>query len=160
MNGLPEAMAVTAIPRPAPSSDSLKAQLPQLLSQHRDLDLNADQDLVPLPRDVARAFDQLVRAAVQEAGRNRANAAALLTGGGDQNHPLITQWSQTQRFFLEWTHLDRGADREPSTDEALRENIKVVEDVIEVRTALFFDNVRALEDLLQAANAEEGGEGE
>ncbi|QZN86225.1 hypothetical protein [Cellulomonas sp. C5510] len=162
MNGLPEAMATILIPRPSPNSEALKGRLPDLLSKHRELDLSADQDLIPIPRDVALLLDQLIRTSVQEKGRNRSNAAALLTDGSDPNHPLIGQWLRTQRFFLQWAHLDRnpGAERQLPADEVLRDNIRVVEDIVEIRTALFFDNVRALDDLLQAANAEEGGNGE
>lgn len=158
MNRLPGVMSDFAIPRVRPSSDSLKRQLPKLLGQHSDLDLGVDQDLVPVPREVARAFLGLIRAAAGEEGRNRANAAAILTNGADPKHPAIEQWTRAQRFFLEWTHLDLDDERERGlpSDERLLANMRVVEDIVEVRTALFFENLRALDDLLQDANAEEG----
>lgn len=160
VNGLPGVMTDLAIPRPAPNSDALKWRLPELLAAHPDLDLGADQDLVPVPKEVAQAFLALIRTSTQEAGRNRSNAAALLTDGTDPQHPVVAQWTLAQRFFLGWTHLDRNHEHEralPSNEELLA-NIRVVEDVIEVRSALFFENVHALEDLLRAANAEDGGE--
>jgi len=160
MNGLPGVMSDLAIPRPKPTSESLKSRLPELLAEHSDLDLGADQDLVPVPREVARAFLALIRASTQEAGRNRANAAALLTDGADPQHPAVAQWTRAQRFFLDWTHLDRNHehDRGLPSEEELLENVRAVEDMIEVRTALFFENVHALDDLLRAANEEEVGE--
>lgn len=159
MNGLPSAMTDSAIPRPSPSSDTLKGQLPALLSQHPDLDLGLDQDLVPVPKKVARAFMDLISTATKEQGLNRSNAAELVTGGSDSKHPAIRQWAEAQRFFLRWTHLDRNheQDRDLPNDEVLLANMRVVEDVIEVRTALFFDNLHSLEDILAAANAVEDG---
>ena len=56
MNGLPSVMADSAIPRPDPSSVALKDKLPGLLARHPDLDLDVDQDLVPVPKEVAQAF--------------------------------------------------------------------------------------------------------
>lgn len=157
MNGLPSVMTEGATPRPTPSSESLKANLPELLAQHPDLDLEMDQDLIPVPKEVARVLSDLISTVIKEQGLNRRNAAELVTGGSDTKHPAIDQWRATQRFFLEWTHIDRkhDQDRDLPTDEVLLANMRVVEDVIEVRTALFFHNLRALEGLLAEANAVE-----
>lgn len=159
-NGLPSVMTDIATPRPAPNSDALMQQLPGLLMAHPDLDLSAEQDLVPVPKEVARAFLALIQTSAQEAGRNRSNAAALLTDGVDTKHPVVAQWALAQRFFLGWTHLDRNHERgrDLPSDEDLLANIRVVEDVIEVRSARFFENVHALESLLRAANATDGDE--
>lgn len=157
MTGLPAALADSVIPRPSPSSSSLVAQLPEVLAKHPDLDLGVDQDVVPVPKPVAVHMDSLVKARTQEDGRNRSNAAALVTGGRDPGHPAINQWQDAYRFFLGWTHFDRNheSDRELPSDEQIRSAMRVVEDVIEVRSALFFDNLRSLEDILAEANAVE-----
>ena len=44
-------------------------------------------------------------------------------------------------------------NRELPSDYEIRAAIRVVEDVIEVRTAAFFDNLRSLDDLLSDINA-------
>ncbi|MCT2279113.1 hypothetical protein M3G91_15970 [Micromonospora chalcea] len=112
-----------------------------------------------MPKAVARVVSELISTVVKEQGRNRANAAALVTGGSDAKHPAIGQWAEAQRFFLGWTHLDRNHEqgRDLPTDEMLLRHLRIVEDVIEVRTALFFENLHALEDILEKANAVKGG---
>jgi hypothetical protein len=159
MNGLPAVMTDSAIPRPNPSSVALTERLPGLLAQHPGLDLAAEQDLVPVPKAVARAFSDLIGTVTSEQGRNRRNAAELVTGGSDTKHPAIKHWSEAQRFFLGWTHIDRNhsQDRELPTDDLLRENIRVVEDVIDVRSTQFFENLHLLQDLLAEANAVQSG---
>ena len=156
MLGLPDVMSDSdsTVRRPDKSSASWLKELPGLLANHPDTDLTLDQDLVPVPRAVARALSSLIGAATQEEGRNRANTAALLTGGSDANHPVIKQWMDAYQFFVGWAHLDRDHERERSlpNDQKLAENMKVVEDVIEVRTALFFANLHALHDLLDEIN--------
>jgi hypothetical protein len=154
MSGLPAVMSDFAIPRPNPSSASLMKQLPGLLTAHPDADLGLDQDLVPVPRAVARVLASLVSAVTQEEGRNRANTAALVTGESDADHPAIAQWLDAYQFFLSWTHLDRNHEQQRPLpeNEALQAKIRVVEDVIEVRSALFFENLRAIEDLLAEIN--------
>lgn len=155
MNGLPAVMTDSAIPRPNPSSSALAQGLPELLARHPDLDLAAEQDLVPVPRAVARALSDLIGTIASEQGRNRRNAAEMVTGGSDTKHPAVKYWRDAQRFFLGWTHIDRNHshDRELPTDELVRENMRVVEDVIEVRSAQFFENLHSLRDLLAEANA-------
>lgn len=82
MTGLPAAMAGSIIPRPKPSSSSLLNKLPKLLADNPDVDLSLDQDMIPVSKGVAHALASLVTAATQEEGRNRSNAAALVTGQG------------------------------------------------------------------------------
>jgi len=159
MNGLPSVMTDSAIKRPEPSSGALKEKLPRLLAKHPDLDLAVDQDLVPVPKAVAQAFSNLIGTVASEQGRNGRNAAELVTGGSDTKHPAIKHWTEAQRFFLGWTHIDRNhsQDRELPTNDVLLTNIRVVEDVIEVRSALFFENLHSLQDLLAEANAVQSG---
>lgn len=159
MNGLPAVMADSSIPRPDPSANSLLSRLPKVVAAHPALDLTLEQDLIPVPRDVATAIAQLVTTANLEHGRNRSIAASLVTGATDAMHPAVTQWRNAQDFFLGWTHLDRNHTRmrELPSDDDLWSNIHVVEDVIDVRSALFFDNLHALQDLLAEANATDEG---
>ncbi|QHK19837.1 hypothetical protein GU243_08920 [Pseudarthrobacter psychrotolerans] len=154
MMGLPAVLSEFSIPRPVPPSGSLLKQLPRLLAKHPDADLGLDQDLVPVPRIVAQALASLISTAAQEEGRNRANTAALVTGGTHTTHPVIDQWLKTYNFFVDWAHLDRNHERQRTlpSDETLLANIRVVEDVIEVRSARFFENLHALEDLLAEIN--------
>lgn len=161
MNGLPAVLADTAIPRPSPSSGALAAQLQELVSERDDMDLSADQDLVPVPREVARAVAALVQASAQEKGRNQLNAAALVTGQTHLNHPAVGHWQRAYDFFIGWTHLDRNhaSSRQLPRDDELVAEMRVVEDVILVRTALFFQNLRTVEVLLEKANGEDANSG-
>lgn len=154
MSGLPAVMTEISIPRPNPSSGSLLQRLPGLLASHPDASLGLDQDLVPVPREVARVLSDLVSTLTREAGRNRTNTAALVTGDLDAKHPAIAQWSAAYDYFLNWTHLDRNHDqgKRLPNDDALLARIRIVEDVIEVRSALFFENIHAIEDLLAVIN--------
>lgn len=154
MTGLPAAMAETTIPRPTPSSGSLMRRLPELLTRHPELDLALDQDLIPVPRDVALAVLAVVTAQVQEEGRNRSNAASLITAGTDDSHPAINQWMDAYRFFVAWAHLDQhDQGRKLPDDEEIAQTIRVVEDIVEVRSRAFFENFRSVEDLLSEINA-------
>jgi hypothetical protein len=160
MNGLPTVMTDSVIQRPSPSSQALLQKLPALRAKHPGLDLELNQDLIPIPRTLALEIDALINAATQEAGRNRRNAAGLVTGGTDDTHPAIKQWQDAYGFFVGWAHLDRNYERERElpSDETLLDHIRVVEDVIVVRSTLFFDNLQAIEDLLAVAN--DVGEGD
>ncbi|MEH3140934.1 MAG: hypothetical protein PGN37_12290 [Mycobacterium kyogaense] len=155
MNGLPAALKVDTIPRPNPSSGSLTNKLPRLLRENPEVDLSADQDIIPLPKAVAQAINSIITAAAQEDSRNKLNAASLVTGEKDKNHPAVRQWDQAYQFFVGWTHIDRNhdAERPLPSDADLLANIRVVEDVIEVRTGVFFENLRALNPLLDDINA-------
>jgi len=153
-------MSDSVIDRPKPSSGSLIGKLPDTLAKYPGLDLSADQDVIPVPTQVASAFDALVEAATKEAGRNRYNTAALVTGGTDTKHPAIKQWMDAYQFFLGWTHLDRfhDQDRTMPLDDELIDKLRIVEDVIEVRINAFFENVRSVEDLLAEINATSDGD--
>ncbi len=75
---------------------------------------------------------------MQEDGRNQKNFAALVTGSSDTSHPAIKQWKSAYQFFVGWAHLDRNHEqaRELPSDEDSWTALRVVEDVIEVRTAV------------------------
>lgn len=152
MNGLPEVLSRVSIPRPSPGSTALKDRLPELL---RDVDLDVDQDLIPVPRNAALTLSQLVRTVAQEQGRNRRLASSVVTDETDDQAPAIRQWTDAHKFFMSWTHLDRrsGAKRMLPSDDIIAAHLRVVEDIIETRTSAFFDVVRSVEDLLDIANA-------
>jgi hypothetical protein len=154
MNGLPSVLAADSEPRPNPSSSSITSKLPGLLAKHPEVDLGVEQDIIPVPRAVAQVFNELIGTVVREEGRNLRNAAALITKGSDTKHPAIKQWRDTYNFFLNWAHLDRNHERERDLpgQGILLASIKVVEDVIEVCTAAFFENVHAVADLLAEIN--------
>ena len=153
-NGLPAAFADTVIPRPVPSSSSLLAQLPHVLAKHPGVDLALEQDFLPVPKTVAFHIGALVQARIQEDGRNVSNIRALIAGTETSPQPAVRQWKEANAFFLKWTHLDRTHDRprELPTDQELTAWIRIVEDIVEVRAAVFFENLRALEDLLSVIN--------
>lgn len=155
MMGLPAVLSEKAIPRPNPTSGVLTMKLPSLLEKHPGVDLTVDQDLVPVPKEVAQAIDRLISTASKENGRNRFNDTVLVTGADDSKHPAVDQWRAVYRFFVGWAHLDRNhaSDRELPSDSVLLVNVRVVEDVIEVRTAAFFENLQALRGLLESINA-------
>lgn len=155
MANLPAIMVEEIIERPNPSSMALTGQLPGLLAKHPDLDLTLDQDIVPVPRKVAQVFASLVAAATQEAGRNTRNAAALLARAADSKPPAVQQWKTAYDFFVGWAHLDRSHERhrELPSNEEIAASARIVEDVIEVRTAMFFEILHAVQDLLAEINA-------
>jgi hypothetical protein len=149
------------IERVRPTSGELTRQLRTLADSHPELDLGAEQDLVPVPKLVAQTIASLIGAARKEHGRNRDNAAALVTGADDRNrsHPAVNQWLDAYNdFFVRWAHIDGHHGRQLPTDAELLTSIKVVEDVIDVRTAVFFANVSALKELLAVINAPIEGE--
>lgn len=156
---LPSVLGDSASERPDPSSAALLGKMPALIAGHPEVDLAQDLDLVPVPRRVAHALDELLRTLALEDGRNRANAAAMLTGDTDGKHPLLDEWKATYRFFVSWAHLDRNIDsgRTLPSDDQLRQRIRVVEDVIEVRAGAFFDTLHSIEELLAEINYQ-GGE--
>jgi hypothetical protein len=155
MLGLPAVMADAAIPRLSPSSSALTKKLPKLLANNAQVDLGAEQDMIPVPKDVAHTIDLIITTAAKEESRNRLNFAALVTGGSDGKHPAVVQWMDAYQFFVGWAHLDRNhnVDRQLPADMDLVAKIRVVEDVIEVRTGVFFENLKAVEGLLAEINA-------
>jgi hypothetical protein len=153
MMGLLEDLTDDPIERVKPTSGSQLENLPKLLAKHPDLDLGLEQDIVPVPKAVAQAFRSLISTAAKEQGRNLSNATDLVTAGGDRQHPAVKQWKETYRFFVRWAHIDsHKGDRQLPTDVELFGHVKVVEDVIEVRTAAFFANLTAVEELLATIN--------
>jgi len=154
MMGLQTVMIENPIERVKPSSGEITKGLQKLVERHPELDLGADQDLVPVPKPIAEQFLSLVGAAQKEYGRNRDIAAALVTAGTDRNHPAVKQWLDVYNsFFVRWAHIDSHGDRELPSNTVLLASIKIVEDVIDVRTTDFFKNLRSVEGMLAQINA-------
>ena len=152
MLGALDILVDTPEPRPNPSSGSLTKSLTSVLAANGSPDLRVDQDLIPLPKAVATAIADLVDASTREIGRNRRNAAALVTGNAEDSHSSVAEWSNTYSFFVKWAHVDQHHSGALPDDRLLASHLQVVEDVIEVRMSQFFDNLSAVEDLLAAAN--------
>jgi hypothetical protein len=133
-------------------------KLIELLRRSPDLDLGQDLDYVPVPRDIARALDSYSKQQALETRRVLEDAATLLTGGENLQHPLRGQWNSTRDEFTGWAHVGRDASERPLPSDAQMEAaILVIEEVIEVRTAEFFDSRHALEDLLSELNGAADG---
>ena len=139
-----------------PASEQLQA-LPTLLADHPELVLDRDQELIPVPREVAAAFDKMIKTAVQEKARSRDIAAALLTDDGNTDHPAVRQWMDVRTFFVRWAHLQAEATElsKIPTDDDIQSKVRVVEDLIEGVTKLFFDARRSVDDLLAEINQTE-----
>jgi hypothetical protein len=67
---------------------------------------------------------------------------------------------ETQRFFVRWAHLQAEPTDLASlpSDGDLQAKVRVVEDLIEGVTRLFFDARHAVDDLLAEINRTEGDE--
>lgn len=153
MLGALDVLVDTPEPRQSPSSGSLAGRLPSVVAREGGPDLRVDQDLIPIPRAVAAVFADLIDASTREQGRNQRNAAALVTGSADGAHPSIKEWGQAYSFFLQWAHVDQHHSKDLPDDATLARRLRVVEDVIEVRLNLFFENLSRVEGLLALANA-------
>lgn len=153
MLGAPDILVDTPEPRPDPSSSALAESMPDVLAGNGSPDLRLDQDLIPVPREIAAAFADLIDASSRERGRNQRNAASLVTGSADGSHPSIAEWRKAYRFFVKWAHVDQHHSGTLPEDDAIIGHLRVVEDVIAVRVNLFFDNLAAVEDLLALANS-------
>lgn len=160
MNRFADAVGASSSQRIRPPSNEQVQALPDLLASHPDLVLEqGDQELIPVPRQVAAALDKLIKTAVQEKIRSRDIAAALLTDDGNADHPAVSQWMDERNFFVRWAHLqaeptDLGA---LPSDGDLQGRFRVVEDLIEGVTKLFFDARHAVDDLLTEINRTNGG---
>lgn len=153
INGLPSVMGETSSQRIKPSSKDLLKALP-----HFTIDGDDSESVVAIPRAVAKAMDELVRTTALESKRIRDDLTGLLADTPQEDHPLVTPWNQSRSWFTRWAHWDRPTDenRRIPTDAQILDHLRLVEDVVEARTAAFFDSRRAIDDLLAQANAEEG----
>ncbi|GAA5194652.1 hypothetical protein GCM10023346_22670 [Arthrobacter gyeryongensis] len=154
MNALPSVMGESTGRRKGKSASDLTRELPDFLAQFSDLDLQQDLDYIPVPREVTVAIDRVVRTAALETRKVRDDVAALLAEGSSSDHPAVLQWIDARAFFVRCAHLEQPPrdNSAVKSDEEIEANIRVVEDLIDVRTAGFFDTRHGLEDLLAEIN--------
>lgn len=149
--GAPEALSEIQVPRPDAKLQSFVDRLPKLL---KGVDLTPGSDSVPIPHKAAKNLEQLLAAMAKSQGRNRRLARALVTRSLELESPAVAQWLIAHDFFEKWNHLDRLRDglREIPSDEDVRSQLRVVEDVIESQYGFFFDGLHSIEDILARAN--------
>lgn len=161
MNRLPTALGIAGAESAGrPSQDHVR-KLAEVAAQFPNVDLVQDIENVPVPQRLASLLNDLIKAAMAEDRRRRADVAALLTDDGDTEHPAVIEWTRLSRFFVKWTHLQNeqsDAHSIPSDDE-LRLRIELAEALMDGIRAEFFENLHAIEDLLTEANQiVEGGD--
>lgn len=148
------ALARSASPRVTPTSGEQVQRLPALLTAHPDMNLEgaAPQIVVPLP--AARAFDRLIKTAVQETARNRGDVASLLTDDGNEAHPAVAAWIETSRYFVKWAHLhdDDLAPEVLPDDNELKARIATYEELMDGVLTEFFQLQRSIAALLKQIN--------
>ncbi|GAA1357614.1 hypothetical protein GCM10009596_09030 [Arthrobacter rhombi] len=139
-------------------SSELVRSLPKVRVEYPDMDLSLEAENVPVPRDVALAFNGLIDAAVYEDQRRVSDLAAFLTDDANPKHPAVREWRGLSMYFTRWAHLGDNPDSSIPTDEQLADKIRVFEDHVDAIRLAFFVSKSVVEDLLAAANrpVEEG----
>lgn len=133
------------------SSEQVR-RLPALRSQYPDLDLSLDAENIPVPRDVARAFNNLIDAAVFEDQRRLSDLAAFLTDDANPRHPAVREWRALSAYFTRWAHLGVNSNEPVPSDLELSDKVQVFEDHVDAIRLAFFDSKNVIDDLLAAAN--------
>lgn len=133
------------------SSDSVR-RLPKLRVDYPDMDLALDAENVPVPREVALAFDSLIDAAVYEDQRRLSDLAAFLTDDANPTHPAVREWRGLSKYFSTWGHLHDKRDESVPSDLELVDKVRVFEDHVDAIRLAFFASKSVVEDLLAAAN--------
>ena len=158
MNALPSVLGDSDSRGARREANAKLNKLIELLRRSPGLDLGQDLDYVRVPRDIARALDNYSKQQALETKRVLEDAAALLTGGENLQHPLRGQWNETRDRFIGWAHVGRDESERPlPSDAEMEAAILVVEEIIEVRTAEFFESRHALENLLSELNGAADG---
>src|SRR5699024_4473393 len=68
-------------------SSELVRGLPDLRVEYPEMELSFEAENIPVPREVALAFNRLIDAAVHEDQRRLSDLAAFLTDDGNPKHP-------------------------------------------------------------------------
>ncbi|WP_263508782.1 hypothetical protein [Actinotalea sp. M2MS4P-6] len=155
MNRVLGVMGSTAGPRIKPSSGRQVQSLPDLLSRFPDLDLSADGEFIPVPREVAAVFHTLIRTAAQEKRRSRDDVASLLTDDSNSDHVAVTRWIEARDFFVRWAHLQDHA-AEPSDlpdDVVIGGHVAIFDELFDAVITVFFERRHTIDDLLAEINA-------
>ena len=154
MKHLPEAISSGGRHERGARSDNYVRRLPGIVAKYPSLDLAQDAENVPVPQEIARVLEDLIKAAVAEDGRFLADIAVFLTDDGNTKHPAVREWYTTYNYFVKWAHLhgeQSNVDTLPSDDD-LMSRIDAVEVLMDGKRAEFFDSLHAIEDLLTEAN--------
>lgn len=128
--------------------------LPALLRTYEGFTLSQDLARVPVPKEIAEAFDKLARTAEQEAVTHREFAASLFTDDGDDQHPAVKEWMAARKFFVTWGHIHKVAT-DPSklpSDDVILTHIRVVEDLVGGAMTMYFDRQHTIHDLVAGIN--------
>ncbi|WP_174534391.1 hypothetical protein [Micromonospora chalcea] len=155
MNRVMGAMGTTASPRIKPSSGKQVQELPDLLARFPGLALDADGESIPVPRAVAKIFDNLIKTAVQEKRRSRDDVASLLTDDGNSEHFVVKRWVESRDFFVRWAHLH---DDEPElsklpSDNLMHKHVAVFDELFDAVITAFFTLRHSIDDLLAEINS-------
>lgn len=139
-------------------SSDLVQGLPNLRVEYPEMELSVEAENVPVPREVALAFNRLIDAAVHEDQRRLSDLAAFLTDDANPKHPAVREWRGLSEYFTRWAHLSDKSDESIPTDEQLADKIRVFEEHVDAIRLAFFESKSIVEDLLAAANrpVEEG----
>lgn len=160
---LPEVVGNDGQAKDKARSKDFVQKLPDLVAKYPALDLTQDAENVPVPQEIARVLDKIIKAAVSENGRFLANIATFLTDDGNTKHPAVREWYTTYRFFVKWAHLhDIQSSLETlPPDQDLINRITAIEVLIDGKRAEFFDSLHEIEEILAAANqSADGGVGD
>lgn len=83
----------------------LMRELPKLRPEFPEMDLTAEAEYIPVPREVARVFNNLIDAAMYEEHRRLSDLGAFLTDDANSRHPAVQEWRNLSQFFTRWAHL-------------------------------------------------------
>lgn len=131
----------------------LMRELPKLRPEFPEMDLTAEAEYIPVPREVARVFNNLIDAAMYEEHRRLSDLGAFLTDDANSRHPAVQEWRNLSQFFTRWAHLSDGPNESIPTDRQLTERISVFEEHIDAMRLAFFENKGVVEDILGVANS-------
>lgn len=155
MNQVLRALGRSSSPKFKPSSEDQVKELPDILARFGELELDRENDFVPVPREVATAMDMLFKAAINEKQRVKDDIASLITDDDNSNHPAVKAWNDSRKFFVKWAHLSEQdvAVSDLPSDEQIRGHISVFEELLDGVVIGFFVSLHTLENLLNEINA-------
>jgi hypothetical protein len=155
VNGLWAAIGESRSQPIDPSSVQLLSELPEF---RINLDEFEGEELVvvPLAREAAEKLDELLATAGLEHSQDAEDIGSMLAGMKQEGHVLLSTWRRCQRFFVKWSHWDRGGRTKPVPSDAdLELHVREIEEIIAARAGAFFHAVHAIEDLIADANRTE-----
>ncbi len=127
-----------------------------------------DQDILPIPLDVAKAAASLVEIHLRGTTNNYSKAASIILTGGHRDRevisggtiaardPTVLLWINTVAWFMEFTHISDKQDKTLPPDGELVRRFKVIEDMLESILSSFYQVIDDLDKYLAIANAPVG----